>query len=74
MDLQLVLCITILLLLLACNKIALKLVHEVQYILQLIVIDLNIISKKLVFVILLHFSVALGQNTTGVTTATTHPK
>jgi hypothetical protein len=42
-------------------------VRELQYVLQHKVI----VSKKLVFVFSLHFSVALGQNTTGVTTATT---
>jgi hypothetical protein len=46
-------------------------VHELQYVLQHIVIDKIIVSKKLVLVISLHFSVALAQNTTGVTTATT---
>jgi hypothetical protein len=36
-----------------------------------IVINKIIVRKKLVLVFLLHFSVALAQNTTGVTTATT---
>ncbi len=46
-------------------------VCELQYVLQHIVINNIIISKKLVLVFSLHFSVALGQNTTGGTTATT---
>jgi hypothetical protein len=46
-------------------------VRELQYVLQHTVIDKIILSKKLVLVILLHFSVAIAQNTTGITTATT---
>ena len=46
-------------------------VCEVQYVLQHIVINKIIVSKKLVLVFSLHFSVALVQNTTGVTTTTT---
>ncbi len=45
-------------------------VHELQYVLQCIVINKTIDSKKLILVFLLHFSVALAQNTTGVTTTT----
>jgi hypothetical protein len=46
-------------------------VRELQYVLQHIVINKIIPSKKLVLVFSLHFSVALAQNTTGITTATT---
>ncbi len=46
-------------------------VRELQYVLQHIVIDKIIVSKKLVLVFSLHFSVAMAQNTTGITTATT---
>jgi hypothetical protein len=46
-------------------------VRELQYVLQHMVINKNIVSKKLVLVFSLHFSVALAQNTTGITTATT---
>jgi hypothetical protein len=46
-------------------------VRELQYFLQHIVIDKIIVSKKQVLVISLHFSVAIAQNTTGVTTTTT---
>jgi hypothetical protein len=45
-------------------------VRELQYVLQHIVINTIIVSKKLVLVFSLHFSVALAQNTTGITTAT----
>jgi hypothetical protein len=45
-------------------------VRELQYVLQHIVIDKIIVSKKLVLVISFHFSVAIAQNTTGITTAT----
>jgi hypothetical protein len=45
--------------------------RELQYVLQNIVINQIIVSKKLVLVFLLHVSVALAQNTTGITTATT---
>jgi hypothetical protein len=41
------------------------------YVLQYIVIHTDIDYKQLVLVLLLHFSVALAQNTTGITTATT---
>jgi hypothetical protein len=44
--------------------------YELQYVLQDIVIDKIISSKQLILVFLLYFSVALAQNTTGVTTAT----
>jgi hypothetical protein len=46
-------------------------VPELQYVLQHIVIDKIIVSKKLVLVISLHFSVAIAQSTTGTTTTTT---
>jgi hypothetical protein len=46
-------------------------VRELQNVLQHIVIDKIIVSKKPVLVISLHFSVAIAQNTTGITTATT---
>jgi hypothetical protein len=46
-------------------------VRELQYVLQHIIIDKIIDSKKLVLVISFHFSEAIAQNTTGVTTATT---
>ncbi len=46
-------------------------VRELQYVLQHTVINKIIVSKKLVLVFSFLFSVALAQNTTGVTTATT---
>jgi hypothetical protein len=46
-------------------------VRELQYVLQNIVINKIIVSKKLVLLFSLHVSVALVQKTTGVTTATT---
>jgi hypothetical protein len=46
-------------------------IYELQYVLQHIVISNIIAYKQLILVFLLHFSVALAQNTTGVTTATT---
>jgi hypothetical protein len=46
-------------------------VCELQYVLQNLVINKIIVSKKLVLVFSLHVSVALSQNITGVTTATT---
>ncbi len=46
-------------------------VCKLQYVLQHIVINKIIVSKKLVLVFSLQFSVALAQNTTGVTSATT---
>ncbi len=46
-------------------------VHELYYVLQYIVIHTKIDYEQLVLVFLLKFSVALLQNTTGVTTATT---
>jgi hypothetical protein len=45
--------------------------RELQYVLQNKVINYIIVSKKLVLVFSLHGLVALAQNTTGVTTATT---
>jgi hypothetical protein len=45
--------------------------HELQYVLPYIVINTMIDHKQHILVFLLHFSVALAQNTTGVTTATT---
>jgi hypothetical protein len=44
---------------------------ELQYVLQYIVINRNIAHKKLILVLLLHFSGALEQNTTGIITAAT---
>jgi hypothetical protein len=49
-------------------------IRELQYVLQCIVIDKIIAHKQLILVFFLHFcsiSVALAQNTTRVTTATT---
>jgi hypothetical protein len=46
-------------------------IYELQYVLQNIIINKIIAYKQLILVFLLHFSVALAQNTTGVTTATT---
>jgi hypothetical protein len=45
--------------------------HELKYVLQYIVINEILDYKKLTLVFLLHFSVALSQNSTGITTATT---
>jgi hypothetical protein len=45
--------------------------YELQYVLQHIVIPKIIAYKQLVLVFLLHFPVALAQNTTGITTAPT---
>jgi hypothetical protein len=45
--------------------------RELQYVLQCIAKIKIIAHKQLNLVFLLHFSVALAQNTTGVTTATT---
>jgi hypothetical protein len=45
--------------------------YELQYVLQYIVINENFANKQLNLVFLFLFSVALAQNTTGVTTATT---
>ncbi len=44
--------------------------YELQYVLQNIIINKIISNKQLILVFLLHFSVALAQNTTGVTTTT----
>jgi hypothetical protein len=46
-------------------------IYELQYILQYLVINKNFANKQLILVFLFLFSVALAQNTTGVTTATT---
>ncbi len=46
-------------------------IYELQYVLQHILINKIIAYKQLILVFLLHFSVALAQNTTDVTTATT---
>jgi hypothetical protein len=46
-------------------------VGELQFVLQHVFINKVIVSKNLVLVFSLHFSVALAQNTTGVTTTTT---
>ncbi len=45
--------------------------YELQYVLQYIVINKLFANKQLILMILLLFSVAIAQNTTGVTTATT---
>jgi hypothetical protein len=45
--------------------------HELQYVLQYVVIPKKNESKQLILLFLMQFSVALLQNTTGVTTATT---
>ncbi len=44
-------------------------IYELEYVLQDIVINNIISNKHLIVVFLLHFAVALAQNTTGVTTA-----
>jgi hypothetical protein len=44
---------------------------ELQHVLQHIFINNIIAYKQLILVFILHFSVALAQNTTGVTTVTT---
>jgi hypothetical protein len=46
-------------------------IHELQYVLQYIVINKLLANKQLILVFLFLFSVALLQNTTGVTTTTT---
>ncbi len=46
-------------------------IYELQYVLQYIVINKLFSNHKLILVFLFLFSVALAQNTTGVTTATT---
>jgi hypothetical protein len=43
--------------------------YELQYVLQDIIINKMISNKQLILVFLLNFSVALAQNTTGITTA-----
>ncbi len=45
--------------------------YELQYVLQYIVINKLFSNHQLILVFLFLFSVALAQNTTGVTTATT---
>ncbi len=45
--------------------------RELWHILQYIVINKIIAYKQLILVFLLHFSVALAQNTSGITTVTT---
>jgi hypothetical protein len=45
--------------------------YELQYVLQYIVINKLFGNKQLILVFLFLFSVALAQNTTGITTATT---
>jgi hypothetical protein len=45
-------------------------IYELQYVLQDIIIKKRISNKQLILVFLLHFSVALAQNTTGITTTT----
>ncbi len=44
-------------------------IYELQYNLQDIVINKIVSNKQLILVLLLHFSIALAQNTTGITTA-----
>ncbi len=46
-------------------------IHELQYVLQYIVINKLFVNHQLILVFLFLFSVALAQNTTSVTTATT---
>jgi hypothetical protein len=46
-------------------------IHELQYVLQYIVINKLFGNHKLILVCLYLFSVALAQNTTGITTTTT---
>ncbi len=46
-------------------------IYEIQYVLQYIVINKLFANHQLSLVLLFLFSVALSQNTTGVTTATT---
>ncbi len=46
-------------------------IYELQYVLQYIVINKLFVNYQLSLVFLFLFSVALAQNTTGVTTATT---
>ncbi len=46
-------------------------IYELQYVSQYIVIKKLFGNKQLILVFLFLFSVALGQNTTGITTATT---
>jgi hypothetical protein len=45
--------------------------YESQYVLCYIVLNEIIANKQLILVFTLHFSVALAQNTTGITTTTT---
>jgi hypothetical protein len=45
-------------------------IYELQYVLQDIIINKIISNKQLILLLLLTFSVALEQNTTGITTAT----
>ena len=46
-------------------------IYELQYVLQYIVINKLFGNYQLILVFLFHFSVAVAQNTTGITTATT---
>ena len=46
-------------------------IYELQYVLQYIVINKLFGNRQLILVFLFLFSVALAQNTTGVTTTTT---
>jgi hypothetical protein len=46
-------------------------IYDLKYVLQYIVINKLFGNHQLVLVFLFHFSVALAQNTTGITTATT---
>jgi hypothetical protein len=45
--------------------------HELHYVLQYIVANNNISYKQLILLFLLHFSVALANSTTSITTTTT---
>ncbi len=46
-------------------------IYELEYVLQYIVMNKLFGNKQLILVFLFLFSVALGRNTTGITTATT---
>jgi hypothetical protein len=45
-------------------------IYDLQYVLQDIITNKIISNKQLILVFLVYFSVALAQNTTGITTAT----
>ncbi len=46
-------------------------IYELQYVLQYIVTNKLFGNPRLILLFLFHFSAALAQNTTGITTATT---